>query len=153
MLPDGTLLHVVCCWLAVAIPYLLLQSGILKQVSEVCSSHCSPLSEWECIFGDSFGILKGGIILSVTKIFKSILAIQQISWQVQNKTKEGWRAVFSSYIFLLLPAHIPRVIRGRLKATFGKSWCHLQVYHLQTWPGLAFLLHGLRDAQETARQA
>lgn len=61
MLPDGTLLHVVCCWLAVAIPYLLLQSGILKQVSEVCSSHCSPLSEWECIFGDSFGILKGGL--------------------------------------------------------------------------------------------
>lgn len=49
----------VCWWLAVAIPYLLLWGGFLKQVSEVCSLHCSPLSEWQWLFWDSFGIFWG----------------------------------------------------------------------------------------------
>lgn len=49
----------VCCWLAVAVPYLLLWSGFCKQVSEVCNSHCSPLIEWQSflrLFWDFFGV-------------------------------------------------------------------------------------------------
>lgn len=74
----------------------------------------------------------------------------------KNQTKEDSRAVFSLYIFRLLPVHIPHGIKGRPKASFGTSWSHLQVYHLQACPGLALLdmvqhLRGLRDAKESGR--
>lgn len=107
-----------------------------------------------------FEILWGffwGLFQQWLKFSKASKWFNKFIGMCENKTKEDLRAVFSLNIFLLLPVHIPHVIKGRPKAIFGTSWSHLQVYHLQAWPGLAFLkmvqhLHGLRDAQETVRQ-
>ena len=88
-----------------------------------------------------------------SKWFNEFIAI----CEEQNRIgfKRGLRAVLS-WTFYLIPVHIPHVIKGRPKASFGTSQAHLLACYLQARPGLALLsmvqcLHSLADAPETAK--